>query len=52
MDFSLYKDPMIIAYVLVIPLLVIGIAKAISKIKAKKAAAATDPAKNEAGTQS
>ena len=37
MDFSLYKDPTIVLYVLIIPVLVIGIVKMVQKIKNKQA---------------
>jgi len=44
MDFSLYKDPWIIGGVLLIPVLVIGIAKSWKMLKTKRAEKEGKPA--------
>jgi septal ring-binding cell division protein DamX len=38
LEMEIYKDPMIVVYVLAMPLLIIGIAKAWKKIQDKKKA--------------
>jgi len=43
--FDIFKDPTIVAYILILPLLIIGIAKFWKRIKDKKAAAAKEQTK-------